>query len=111
MVADDSPVPALPSPPALCPRPVFVDEGWPLGQCLREPGHAGLCDVYDGRPDPLPRELAPVVHVGDVLPATRHACPGCGGPRYWVAGEQQSTCGYTACVAFVAALSAAPVPR
>lgn len=38
----------------LCPIPVFVDEGFPFGQCLRERGHTGLCDVYDGRPDPLP---------------------------------------------------------
>jgi hypothetical protein len=35
----------------LCPIPVFVDDGWPFGQCLREQGHSGLCDVYDGRDD------------------------------------------------------------
>lgn len=33
---------------SLCPRQVHVDEGFPLGQCLRPPGHAGLCDVYVG---------------------------------------------------------------
>jgi hypothetical protein len=43
----------------LCPIPVFVEEGFPFGQCLREKGHAGLCDVYDGRPDPLPPMKAP----------------------------------------------------
>lgn len=36
----------------LCPKQVFVDDGWPPGQCLREHGHPGLCDVYDGSPDP-----------------------------------------------------------
>ena len=34
-----------------CPKQVFVDDGWPAGQCMRERGHTGLCDVYDGRPD------------------------------------------------------------
>lgn len=36
---------------ALCPIPVFVDEGFPPGQCLRTSGHGGRCDVYDGRSD------------------------------------------------------------
>jgi hypothetical protein len=27
---------------------VFVDEGWPPGQCLRKRGHAGNCDVSNG---------------------------------------------------------------
>lgn len=35
----------------LCPKPVFVADGWPFGQCLRTRGHAGLCDVYDGSDD------------------------------------------------------------
>lgn len=39
----------------LCPKPVWVDGGWPFGQCQREHGHAGLCDVYDGRPDEVVR--------------------------------------------------------
>lgn len=34
-----------------CPRQVFVDDGWPPGQCQRRAGHSGLCDVYDGRDD------------------------------------------------------------
>lgn len=35
----------------LCPKPVFVDDGFPPGQCLRANGHGGLCDVYDGCTD------------------------------------------------------------
>lgn len=34
-----------------CPKPVFVDDGWPLGECQRRAGRTGLCDVYDGRDD------------------------------------------------------------
>jgi hypothetical protein len=41
-------------PKQLCPKPVFVDDGWPMGQCLREVGHPGLCDVYNGDPDKTP---------------------------------------------------------
>lgn len=41
---------------ALCPKPVFVDEGWPLGQCLRKPGHQGLCDVYNGSEELDPKQ-------------------------------------------------------
>jgi hypothetical protein len=37
--------------PTTCPRPVFVDDGFPPGQCQRRAGHPGLCDVYDGRDD------------------------------------------------------------
>jgi hypothetical protein len=34
-----------------CPIPVFVEDGFPFGQCQRRAGHQGLCDVYDGRDD------------------------------------------------------------
>ena len=40
----------------LCPKPVFVEEGFPYGQCLRAPNHPGLCDVYNGAPDLDPKE-------------------------------------------------------
>lgn len=34
-----------------CPRQVFIDDGFPPGQCQRLAGHTGLCDAYDGRDD------------------------------------------------------------
>jgi len=45
---------------SLCPKPVFVDDGWPLGQCLRKPNHDGRCDVSNGdqQLDPGPKHYA-----------------------------------------------------
>jgi hypothetical protein len=34
-----------------CPVPVFVDDGWPAGACMRRAGHGGLHDVYSDRED------------------------------------------------------------
>lgn len=40
---------------SLCPKQVFVDDGFPFGQCVRDEGHSGLCDVY--RRDETDEEL------------------------------------------------------
>lgn len=52
--------------PARCPRQVFVDDGFPAGQCQRRAGHDGLCDIYDGR-DEDERKAKPWTPVDGVI--------------------------------------------
>jgi len=47
-----------------CPRPVHVQDGFPLGQCLRRTGHDGLCDVYAG--DDVEVEVIPACACGTI---------------------------------------------
>jgi hypothetical protein len=44
-----APAAAQVDPVGLCPIPVHVADGFPTGQCQRQPRHKGLCDAYDGR--------------------------------------------------------------
>jgi hypothetical protein len=40
----------------LCPKPVFVDDGWPMAQCRKSPGHMYACAPLEEKPKTI--ELA-----------------------------------------------------